>query len=145
MGWTNNLLRGIAQHLHDAGVGVYKPNDAYAAGDIAIVIGDVPPAPDKVIVLQDYTPDGQNQGGDVAEQVQARCRGDKNDPGSVKDIRDGVRDALDGLAWVHLGGVAVQQIFLSSGTTLGKDGNDRTETTSNFTVQARRTTPLRTE
>lgn len=145
MGWTNDLLRGIAQYLEDQGAGVYKPNDVYGENDIAIVIGPMPPAPDKVIALQDYTPNGRNQGGDVARQVQARCRGAENDPGSLNDIRDDVEDALDGLAWVKLGGIPVEQIFLGPRAELGQDGNQRSEATSNFTIQAVRTTALRTE
>jgi len=145
VGWTNDLLRGIAQYLEDQGVGVYKPTEVYGANDIAIVVGPMPPAPDRVIALQDYTPDGRNQGGDVARQVQARCRGAGNDPGSMNDIRDGVEDKLDGLAWIHLGGVAVQQIFLGPRAELGQDGNQRSEATSNFTIQARRLTALRTD
>lgn len=145
MAWTNDLLRGMAQYAEDLGAGAYKPTEAYGADDIAIVVGPLPPSPDRVIAIEDYTPNGQNEKGDVARQVQIRCRGARNDPGSVRDLRDAVEDIFDGLASVKFNGVAVQQIFLSSGTSLGPDGNNRSETSSNFTIQARRLTALRTD
>jgi hypothetical protein len=141
--WTNDLLTGIAQHLENQSLGNWDPNGVSA--EVAIVIGPMPPTPNRVIAIEDYTPNGKNQATDVTRLIQVRCRGAANNPASVRDLRDAVEDALDGLAWVDLGGVAVQQIFLGPRALLGVDGNNRTETTSNFTIQARRTTGLRTE
>lgn len=145
MGWTNDLLIGIAEHLDAQGVGVRKVGEPYDAGDIAIVIGTTPTDPDQVVVINDYTPDGSNRGGDVTEQVQVLTRGLPDDPGSVRDLRDAVRDALDGLAWVKFGSVAVEQIFHTSGANLGVDDNRREKRSSNYTVQAQRQTALRSD
>lgn len=145
MSWTSDLLTGIAQYLEDQGVGVYKPGEAYASSDIAIVIGTVPPSPDRCIVLTDYDPDGGNSSGDVTPRVQVRCRGLRNDPLSAIDIASSVRDALDGLASVTFGQVVVSQINHSSGVPLGIDGNQRHERSDNYDIQARRTSALLTE
>jgi hypothetical protein len=145
VGWTNDLLRGIAQHLENQGIGTYDPTGVPSGDPVWIVVGPMPASPDRVIGIADYTPNGQNQSSDVARQVQVRVRGARNDPGSMNDLRDAVEDALDGLTSVKYGQVAVQQIFLGPRAELGQDGNQRSEATSNFTVQARRSTPLRTE
>lgn len=144
--WTENLFTGLAEYLHGLGLGAYRPDSVPDAGEVAIVIGWSPPAPDRLIVLTPYQPGGGDSGTDTVQHLQVRCRGVADaGPFSALAIRDGVYDALHGLAWVHLGGVRIQQIRHQSGSALGPDANGRHETTDNFRAQAVRTSALRTE
>lgn len=145
MTWWTDLLTGIAQRLEDQGAGVYKPGEVYAAGDIAIVIGTVPPSPDRVIVLTDYDPNGGITGGDTFPRLQVRCRGAAYDPLSAVELKDNVRTALEGLQSVTFGTVTVSGINHTSGVPLGIDGNGRHERSDNYEIQARRESALLTE
>jgi hypothetical protein len=142
--WTSDLLTGIAVYAAEHGVGEWNPEGIYTADQAGILIARRPPAPDRVIVLDEYLVDDDNTG-DATVQLQARFRGAANDPVSAKDLRDDFRDLFNGLPFTRFGGVAVSQMFYTSGATLGFDANDRLELTSNFTIQARHVTALRTD
>jgi len=153
VGWTTDLLTGLAEHLAARGAGTWRPDgSAYTPAETAIVIGAMPPDPDRIIALRTYTVDWTGYGDadddgriDVTTGLQVRTRG--RDPREVLDLADAVRDALDGLAAVRLGTVWVSQIVRRSGeeltamTTL--DQGDRAERVDNYYVQASRPTPNR--
>lgn len=144
MGWSDGLLVGVAEYLAAGGVGTWNPSGTYAAGQTGIFLAVVPVAPDRSITLTEYGPLDQDGIGDVTQGLQIRCRGTK-DPRVVMGIRDGIRDVLDGLAHIDLGGVTVSQIFHLSGVALGQDSGDRHERSDNYAIQARRTTALRND
>ena len=147
MGWETNLLTGIAEHLHAHDVAVWRPDGAaYTAADTAIVLGAMPPHPDRVVLLNLY-PVGSDGIGDVTEGLQVRCRAGR-DPRTVLDLSGAARDVLDGLAAVNLGGVWVSQIFHRSGEELTALPSvdvqaDRVERVDNYYIQASRITALR--
>ncbi len=45
MSYTVDLLDGLARLLDTAGVGTYRPDGVYAAGETAITIAATPPCP----------------------------------------------------------------------------------------------------
>lgn len=140
MAFTDDLLGGLAQILADAGVGRWNPDGAAYTGEgpPPIVIGSVPGQPDQVITLAAYPVDDEVELNDSTIGVQARARGDR-DPRTVDALDDDVFDKLHGLANLTLStGVRVVQIYRTSGTPLGVDGNGRHERTSNYYVQAAR-------
>lgn len=141
MSWTTDLLAGLAQHIADAGLGTYRPTGAYTAGETAIVVGTVPPVPDRVIVLTPYNNARPRGLADTAVSVQVRVRGPAGDSRSAATLLDPVHELLDGARDLTLGGVRVVQILHSSGPApIGLDANNRPELTDNFVVQAERPT-----
>lgn len=147
MAWSSDLLAGIAELLADRGVGAWRPDGtAYAPDETAIVVGTMPPGPDRVICLNWYPVDLDGRG-DVTVGVQVRTRAGA-DARDVLDLSDAVYDVLDGLAGVELGGVWVSQIFRRSGEELGAAAGvdrqaDRHERVDNYYVQAARPSPNR--
>ncbi|MEU6858827.1 minor capsid protein [Glycomyces sp. NPDC046736] len=145
--WTEDLLVGLAEYLAAHTPGVWKPNGGYSASEAAIVLGWSPPELDQLIILTPYQPGPDDSGTDTVQHVQVKCRG-AADGGlaSVLALRDPVLDALHGLAWVHIGGVRIQQIRHQSGVELpGVDQSNRHETTDNYRAQAVRMSAYRTE
>ena len=139
--WTTSLIDGLAQLLHDAGLGVYRPTGTYAAGDTAIVAGIVPPVPDRLVCLTAYSTSRPRGLADTSVSVQVRTRGPAGDSRSVDAISDPIRDHLDGLTHLVIGGVRVTQIRHTSGPgSLGLDGNNRPGRTDSYTVTAERPT-----
>lgn len=139
-GWTSRLLRGCAEHLDTEDVGLWLPSGGvYPAGSAAIVIRDIPAAPDLLVSLAAYPVDDPPGLADVTVGLQVRCRG-LADPRSVEDLTDAAHEALHGLAGVSWGGVPIVQVRWQSWTSLGTDRNGRRETSSNYYVQAMRPT-----
>lgn len=143
MSWTTDLLDGLAQWLDDAGLGTYRADgSAYQAGETAIVVGTLPPVPDRLIVLTLYAATRPRGLADTAVSVQVRTRGPAGDSRAAADVLDPVHEALDGARDLTLGGVRVVQILHSSGPApIGLDANNRAELTDNFLIQAERPTP----
>lgn len=142
MGWTTDLLTGIAQHLADGGLGTWRPNGPpYGPSETAIAIGEVPPDPDRCIVLTLYDEGAEDGVGHVAPRLQVRMRA----PGpttAVLDLADAVRDRLLGWGGVRLGEAWLGLISLYNGGNLGvdtgPDGNDRHERFLNLDISAGR-------
>jgi hypothetical protein len=149
MGWSRNLLTGAAALLADGGAGTWRPDGtAYQPNETAIVLSQMPPAPDRVICLRLYPVSIDDGHGDVTVGLQVRTRAGA-DPREVLDLADDVYQLLDGLMSVRLGGVWVSQIYRRSGEELGADAGadrqgDRMERVDNYYVQASRPSPHRT-
>lgn len=145
MSWTPDLLTGIAETLAAAGAGTWRPDgSAYTTAETAIAFYAHAPGPDKQIILSVYDQPDQDGIGDVTVALQVRVRGDK-DPRTADGLDDACIQALDGLSHTTFGSVRVYQINRQSGALLGRDENDRWERSSNFYIQARRQTALRTD
>jgi len=141
MSWTTDLVAGLAQHIADAGLGTYRPTGAYTAGETGIVLGTVPPVPDRVIVLTPYAATRPLGLADTSVSVQVRVRGPAGDSRAASAVLDPVHELLDGARGLVLGGVRVVQILHASGPApIGLDSSNRPELTDNFVVQAERPT-----
>jgi hypothetical protein len=149
VGWTSDLLTGLAEHLTAAGVGTWRPSGAYTAAETAIVIRGIPQTPDKLITLAPYPLDGGEHRGmaDHDSALQVRVRG-TTDPRVAEDLADAVFTALDSLGSngpVDLGGVKVVDMWRQSYTSLGTDTSGRWERSENFYLAAMRPTPNKTD
>jgi hypothetical protein len=135
--FTTSLVKGIAQHLADVGVGQYRgPGVAFQPGDKAIALKALPPDPDRAIALTIYPVSaGHGWDGEVELGLQVRCRGSRSDVTDVDDLADAVYEALHGLAGTF-GGVTTPGIFHQSGAPIGPDGNGRSERTDNYYLRA---------
>ncbi len=145
MGFTTDLLAGLAQVLENAGVGAWRPDGtAHTAAETPIVIASVPTAPDRVVVLTSYHVEADAVGNEDVIGVQARTRG-TSDPRVVEDLDDAVFSAWQGLHSRTLtGGVRVTLVDFNSGAYLGVDSNGRHERSANYYVTAVRPSPNRT-
>jgi len=134
MGWTTDVLEGLAQHLaaNIDGAAFRPDGPAYTTTEIGIVIGRVPAAPDRVIVLNTY-PVRSGALSDITLGLQVRVRGPKTaDPRPVQDLTDAVYELLHGANQLTLGPALCALVWRQSWAWLGADDNGREETTSNF-------------
>ena len=136
MGYTNDLLTGLAQHLTTLDLGLtYNPDSVYTAAQTGIVIGPMPPSPEKVVALQPYTVRSGARS-DVTQGVQIRIRGATRTPiNAVNDLADDIYDALHGATDVDLGPIRVSLIIRASHALMGPDANARQETSSNYYLE----------
>jgi hypothetical protein len=149
VGWTSDLLTGLAVHLAAAAVGTWRPTGAYTAAETGIVIRGIPQTPDRLITLAPYPLDGGEHRGmadhDTAVQIRIRAG---TDPRTCDDLADAVFELLDSLGSdgpVNLGGIPVLDMWRQSYTSLGVDTNGRWERSENFYLLAMRPTVNKTD
>jgi hypothetical protein len=135
MGFTTDLLEGVAGLLAGADVGAWRPDGpAYAAAEVGIVVGRMPASPDQVLAITSY-PVTSGALSDTVIGVQVRVRGVRGaDPRPVNDLTDAVYEHLHGVEQLTFGGVYVAHVWRASLALLGADDVGREETTSNFYV-----------
>ena len=136
MSTTSELLEGIAWQLHAAGVGVYRPDGVYTASDVGIVLKVVPASPDRVIVLNAYTPGNADHPDQPLSTtaVQIRARGRANKPLDTDETLDAVNVLLQGQEQYRYGTVQAISVSRFSSVPMGQDGNKRFEHADNYTV-----------
>lgn len=139
MGYTSDLMGGLAQLLADNNLGVYRTSPPYGATDVGIVFESMPDAPDFALCLTEYPVD-DDVTTDAITAVQIRMRAGA-DPVALMDLRDGVRDLLHNRRGYSLGSVRVAVSWRQSETLLGQDAHGRNERTSNFYFQTTRPSP----
>jgi hypothetical protein len=145
MGYTTDLLTGIAELLDAAGAGTWNPTGVYAADDTGITLTVIPAQPERIVCLTAYPVDDSEPGStDVVTGVQVRFRAGR-DPRDVEDMADAVYDQLQGLAQQRIGGVPVAQMWRQSSALWGADSNGRWERSDNYYVQASRATAHNTD
>lgn len=144
MGWTDDLLTGVAEHLAAHGVARWQPSGAYdPAGLPPITLRALPDQPDLAIALGDYTEVDTEDAGlsDVTVGVQIRSRGTA-DPATVEGLADQVWELLHGARMVALGSaprlVHTSLIYRRSTALLGTDRTGRFERACNYYVTASR-------
>lgn len=144
MGWTNNLLAGLAADLDSAGIADWDPTGPYSptAAAPVITLRSLPDRPDRAIALSVYTDiDTDDAGlGDVLVAVQARIR--DRSASAVDDLADLIWDRWHGLAGLVVGSgeTAVHTVLIRrrSSALLGVDGSRRWERADNYYIAATR-------
>lgn len=141
MGWTVDLLEGLAEHLAAADVAEWNPDGTYDPDTAAAVITmrALPAAPDRALALALYGDTDTDDAGlsDVTALVQVRTRG-TTDPRVVDDLSDAVFDLVHGATMLTLGPVHTTLIRRRSNALLGPDEHGRHERTDNYYVMAAR-------
>lgn len=135
MGYTTDLLTGLAEHIAGAGIGVWRTAGAYAADETGIVLDVVPQSPDNVIVLSAYSVSDDRVHADSVTGVQIRTRTEGQDPRPTDDLADDIFGLLHGASGLTLGGVAVQLVYRQSWAPLGADQNQRHERSDNYYLE----------
>lgn len=144
--FQTNLLTGLAADLDAAGIGTWEDAYVYGASDVAIVLGNIPQAPDNVITLTAYgVSDSPNLSTSVIG-VQVRCRTAGQDKRVLDDLTDSIFYRWHGrTTWTLSTGVFIVQCLRNSGpASLGQDQNNRWADTSNYYVTVHRPSANRT-
>lgn len=137
MTYTVALVDGLARVLAEQGLGIYRPDGVYAAGETAITVSALPPSPDRCICLSAYPVTDSPVLTDTTTGVQVRTRA-SSDPREVDALDDAVHEALHGSGPYRFGAAQVQLVFRVSAAPIGADSAGRWERTSNFYVRAHR-------
>lgn len=139
MGWTDDLLVGIALYLDNAGVGTFKATGKYTSEQNPIFLEDMPSTPDAAISLTTYAVSSDLTLNDVEQGLQVRVRGGRGDYASDSDLADQVFAQLHGAEGLDLGNdIRVALIQHISGAALGQDTNGRPERTDNYYLSTNR-------
>ena len=135
MSADTDLLDGLAQALHDAGVAIWRTDAPYAAGETAIVLGGMPQSPHRAVALALYGPsdDHPDQAYGI-RRVQVRVRGLPGSYRDAVDLDDACFHALHALTHQQWGDAHANQVLRISGVPLGQDDAKRWEITSNYQV-----------
>jgi hypothetical protein len=128
-----DMVRGLAQVLHDAGVGDWSPGAASTA-EWPIALVSTPPNAEKSITLTMYASDRKPSLVNVLTAVNVRVRGDKA-PATSSGKAAEIYAALQGLRGVLPNGARVTQVFWASETQIGPDQSGRYERSTNYYVQ----------
>lgn len=144
MGYTTDLLTGLAEHLAANAIGTWNPTGVYTSGQTGIVMRVVPQTPDAVIVLAPYSVADDPTLSDSITGVQVRTREPGADPRPTDDLADSIFNLLHGAQGLTWGGVKVQLVTRENYTPLGQDANERHERSDNYYVHTWRPSPHRT-
>lgn len=139
MGYSSDLLLGLAELLATAGVGIYHEDAPYGPDDTAIFLRSMPDAPDRAICLTPYAVD-DDVTTDAVTGVQVRCRAGV-DPTAVLDLGDDALALLHNRRGYWLRSVFVAVSWRQSEVLLGQDAHGRDERTSNFYFRTTRPLP----
>lgn len=147
MGWTSDLLAGLAQYLDDKNVAVWRPNpgDVYQPAETGIVIRAIPDKPDRLITLATYVVDDRPGMQEQTVGLQIRVRGLPRAPGDCDDLADAVFEQLDSIGHATWGGVEIVDCYRQSHASLGADGMHRWARSENYYVDAMRATAYNTD
>lgn len=144
MGFTDDLLTGLALDLDTASVGVWNDTGIYQPDEIGIVIGRLPDQPSNIIALAPYGVDDSNVDGDDTIGVQVKTRRDGQDPRPGIDLADAVFEHWHSAHDLTLpNDVFVKQMLRRSWVSGGIDDSNRATTIQNFYVQLPRATAHR--
>ena len=125
---TTAVTTAVCQLLHDFGVGVWSPTQAYLTTDVGVFYGPLGTLPDRAIGLTVYAATDDVETGLAHRYLQVRCRGAVGAPNGADALADSAFAALHGL--YQTSGIA--RITRTSTAYLGADTNGRTERTDNY-------------
>lgn len=144
MSWTATLAHGLAGQLASAGIATYHPAGTYTTDETGLVVGIMPAAPPRVVVLSVYALADDIDQADSRVGLQVRVRGAGPDPRDALDLIDAVFDELHGATHLDLAGVLVHLIERTASAPMGRDQNGRYEHADTYHLLAHRPTPHRT-
>lgn len=129
-----DLVRGVAQLLHDEGKGTYRPAGGYQPAETAIVFGELPSTPDRVIAISVYGADDEGQVPLSRLRLQFLCRGVPNNTLDAGEVAGGVFTVMQGLEHLQCGTAHINLSQRVSRITLGADENQRQLRSDNYAL-----------
>lgn len=139
-GFTTRLQKGVAKWLHDESIATYKTTGTYTASDHAIVFDEVPPTPDRCLIIGAYFTQSATWDDTDVVSLQLRFRGTK---AQAKDTADQVFALLHACGKQVLNGITVTDAKRVSTSVLGQDQNKRQERACNYELIVTNPTPNR--
>jgi hypothetical protein len=146
-GFESNLLTGLAVYIAAGGIeATWNTSGAYTALQTALVLGDFPQTPDRIIALTAYGVSDDPSLSDSVIGLQVRTRAEGQDKRKVDNLDAAVFGLLQNkTAWTLSTGVYVVQCLRNSGpASLGKDVSPRWQLSSNYYVTVHRPSANRT-
>jgi hypothetical protein len=138
VGFTNDLLTGMATYLAAAGIGwTWRPGTAYLPSETGLYLRQLPSSPDRAVALTYYAVDDHPGLTNDIAGVQMRVRG-TTDPTVADDLADDAFAVLHGLEHAVFGGVHVAKVWRQSHVALGRDDNQRFQASSNYYLHVAR-------
>lgn len=128
--WESDLLTGIAQYLEDQGVGVYATS--YGPTDTAIVFGEPPIDPNRVIALSLYSAQDHPVQNLSTVRLQVMFRGAPDNTLDAGDLATTVFSALQGITHRTFGAAHLVQCRRVSAVPLGVDDSRRNRRSDNY-------------
>ena len=142
MGFTSDLLAGVAQLLDADGVATWNPSGAYNNSEIGIVIGAPSQDPPSLVALATYNNTDDPAASDSTVFLQVRTRAPDDDPRKANALSGGVFNSLQGLRKT-VNGIRIVYGKRNSSYPLGIDDNGRQERTDNYELMVHRPSPHR--
>ena len=139
MGYTTDLLGGLAALIADAGLAVFSPDGVYGADETGVIFTVLPDQPDRAIVLTAY-PVEDTDLTDAITGIQARMRCGR-DPRDVENLADDLFALLHNRRGLALKGVPVALIWRQSQAPMGQDTHGRQEIAANYYARTTRPAP----
>ncbi len=123
MGWTTDILTGLAERIDTAGIGTYEVSAAYSptATTPVITLQGLPDLPDKAIALAYISSGGT---GGVTAAIEITIRGD-TDPTSPDEISDALWTLFDNAVGFNLGSAHVALMYRQTSAPLDRDDAGR--------------------
>jgi minor capsid protein len=143
--WTAKLAHGLAAYLAAAGVAVYRPTGVYRDDETGLVIGVVPAAPPRVVVLSAYALADDVDQADSLIGLQVRVRSTGPDPRDALNLIDAVFEELHGAIHLTLASVVVHLAERTASTPMGRDASGRYEHADTYRLTAHRPTRHRNQ
>lgn len=144
MGFTTDLLTGIARKLDAEMSAVWEPFGAYSNDQVGIVLGVPTQEPPSLIALAAYGNNDDPSLSDSTMQMQVRVRSASADPRPADNLADEIFDILHGLNGADLiGGIRLVYARRTSTLPLGIDGSGRQERSDNYDLMVHRPSPHR--
>jgi len=139
MSHETDLLRGTAELLAGAGVGVYDETGVIPADGTGIVLGRLPDGPDRALGLTTY-PVADDESSDSVTGIQVRMRAGVRSL-DVLALSDAVFDVLHNRRGWSARGVRVEISWRNSEAWIGQDAQGRMERSANYYLRTVRSGP----
>ncbi|MEU8886742.1 minor capsid protein [Streptomyces sp. NPDC048442] len=139
MGYTADLLDGIAGLISGAGLAVYRPTGIYTPAETGIVFSVMPDTPDRIVCLSTYPVEDPDLS-DAITGIQIRLRASR-DPRDVNDLADDLLDLLHNRQAEQMGSAWVALLWRQSQALMGQDEHGRMELAANYYARTTRSAP----
>jgi hypothetical protein len=131
---ARDVLTGFGDLLVAAGVAVQSSTAPFQPSDTALVFGNRPAQPDRLVELT-FVPMTDNPSMPTGVvMVHAICRGLPNNPLDTDDLSDAVFNTVHGLTDVMFGACHVVQILRHASIDVGQDDSARHERSDQFFI-----------
>jgi Bacteriophage minor capsid protein len=122
----------------------YRPTGTYSDDETGVVVGMMPAAPPRVVVLTVYPLADDPTRADSLIGLQVRVRSGTPDPREALDLIDAVFEELHGATHLILASVVVHLAERTASTPMGRDANGRCEHADTYHLTTHRPTRHRT-